>query len=77
MAANQVMQGDGAPESLHPDDIRKDHGGRSYREQRLLRLAKDCLKNPDHNDYALLADAFADFFELIRIAVRQASIICL
>ncbi|KAJ6466820.1 hypothetical protein C8R45DRAFT_909855 [Mycena sanguinolenta] len=62
-------KGNGAPESLHPDDIRKDHGGRCNHEQRLPRLAKDCLKNPD--DYALLADAFADFFELIRIVLKE------
>ncbi|KAJ7802679.1 hypothetical protein B0H13DRAFT_1931733 [Mycena leptocephala] len=60
-------KGDGAPSEAHPDNIRKGHGGKAKFEQRLPRQSKECLENSE--EYAQLADAFEDFFDLIRVAV--------
>ncbi|KAJ7820862.1 hypothetical protein B0H13DRAFT_1921117 [Mycena leptocephala] len=60
-------KGDGAPSEAHPDNIRKGHGGKVNFEQHLPRQSKECLENSE--EYAQLADAFEDFFDLIRVAV--------
>ncbi len=60
-----ISQGTDAPEG-HPDHVRKDHNGRVNFEQRNAHRSKE-MKNTE--EYAILAEAYSDFFELLRIAV--------
>jgi len=62
-------QGTDAPDA-HPDDVRKDHGGRVNFEQRNAHRSKE-MKNTE--EYTILAEVYSDFFELLRIAVRASS----
>jgi hypothetical protein len=62
-------QGNGAPQA-HPDNVRRDHGGRVNFEQRNVHRSKD-MKGP--NEYSVLVEAYTDFFEILRIAVRFVS----
>ncbi|KAJ7665586.1 hypothetical protein B0H17DRAFT_951389 [Mycena rosella] len=61
-------KGNGAPTNIHPDNIRKDHNGRCNFGERLPHQSKEALKNPA--EYAGLAEAYTDFFELIRVAFK-------
>ncbi|KAK7026565.1 hypothetical protein R3P38DRAFT_2705473 [Favolaschia claudopus] len=67
--ARFAEQGDGAPADIHADNLRKDHTGRVNFDQRLPHQSKEIFQNPE--DHALLAEAFADFFELIRVAFKH------
>ncbi|KAK7026970.1 multidrug resistance-associated protein 1 [Favolaschia claudopus] len=56
----------GSPASVHPDHLKKPNKGKVNVQQRMPRQSKELRDN--HEEYALLADAFADFFDLIRVA---------
>lgn len=61
------VQGTNAPDNAHPDNVRRDHKGRVNFEQRNAHRSKD-MKNVEQ--YAILVEAYTDFFELLRVAVR-------
>ncbi|KAJ7649690.1 hypothetical protein FB45DRAFT_1075268 [Roridomyces roridus] len=60
-------KGTGAPTDAHPDTLRKGQGRVNF-EQRNARRSKD-MKNP--NEYPLLVEAYMDFFEILRVALKQ------
>ncbi|KAJ7836547.1 hypothetical protein B0H14DRAFT_3870752 [Mycena olivaceomarginata] len=62
-----ISQGKGAPQA-HPDNVRKDHAGRVNFEQRNVHRSKD-MKDP--NEYSVLVEAYTDFFEILRIALKE------
>ncbi|KAJ7065101.1 hypothetical protein B0H15DRAFT_794627, partial [Mycena belliarum] len=62
-------KGNGAPTDAHPDNLRKAHGGRVNWNQRGPHQSKEILQNP--REYTLLAEAYTDFFELLRIAFKH------
>ncbi|KAJ7509215.1 hypothetical protein B0H11DRAFT_1791472, partial [Mycena galericulata] len=62
-------KGKGAPAGAHPNKVRKDHKGRVNHEQRVPHQSKDILKNTAK--WALLAEAYTDFFEVLRIALKS------
>ncbi|KAJ6529564.1 hypothetical protein DFH09DRAFT_1093976 [Mycena vulgaris] len=62
-------KGKGAPTNTHPDNIRKNHEGRVNFEQRLPHQSKEALKKPV--EHSLLAEAYTDFFELLRVALKH------
>ncbi|KAJ7757360.1 hypothetical protein DFH07DRAFT_742135 [Mycena maculata] len=57
-----------APQDAHPDDIHKDHRGRVNFTQRLPRHSKE-MRNTE--EYTLLAEAYTDFFEILRVALKE------
>ncbi|KAK7033791.1 multidrug resistance-associated protein 1, partial [Favolaschia claudopus] len=60
--------GKGSPADVHPDHLKKPDRGKVNIEQRMPRESKELRDN--HEEYALLAEAFADFFDLIRVALK-------
>ncbi|KAJ7771121.1 hypothetical protein DFH07DRAFT_734921 [Mycena maculata] len=60
-------KGDGAPADVHPDNLRKEGKGKSNLYQRLPRESKELQQNKE--EYKRIADAFTDFFDLVRVAV--------
>ncbi|KAK6989043.1 hypothetical protein R3P38DRAFT_2403674, partial [Favolaschia claudopus] len=60
--------GKGQSADVHPDHLKKTDRGKVNIEQRMPRESKELRDN--HEEYALLAEAFADFFDLIRVALK-------
>ncbi|KAJ7865066.1 hypothetical protein B0H13DRAFT_1560761, partial [Mycena leptocephala] len=58
-----------APKGTHPDLLCKYHRGRCNITQRVPHQSKEILKNPA--EYALLAEAFTDLFEFLRVALKE------
>lgn len=67
------LQGKDAPDGAHPDDVHRDHRGRVNFEQRNAHRSKD-MKNVE--EYSILVEAYTDFFELLRVAVRLVYLFC-
>ncbi|KAF8218030.1 hypothetical protein K438DRAFT_2006955 [Mycena galopus ATCC 62051] len=65
--ARYAEKGKGAPQA-HPDNVRKDHAGRVNLEQRNVHRFKD-MKDP--NEYSVLVEAYTDFFEILRFALKE------
>ncbi|KAJ7465829.1 hypothetical protein B0H11DRAFT_1922105 [Mycena galericulata] len=63
-----VKRGTGAPDT-HPDNVRKDHKGRTNFDQRYVHNTSKEMK--DMEQYAILAEAYSDFFELLRVALKK------
>ncbi|KAJ7191546.1 hypothetical protein GGX14DRAFT_296130, partial [Mycena pura] len=59
--------GKNAPKGVHPDQLRKDHNGRVNFDQRQAHPSKDM----GTAEWALLADAYTDFFEILRVALKK------
>ncbi|KAJ7832109.1 hypothetical protein B0H13DRAFT_1575332, partial [Mycena leptocephala] len=66
--ARFTEKGDGSPDNVHPTDVRRDHGGKVNFTGRFPRQAQELRES--HEEYALLAHAFGDFFDLIRVALK-------
>ncbi|KAJ7646270.1 hypothetical protein DFH06DRAFT_898236, partial [Mycena polygramma] len=67
--ARFAEKGHTAPTDVHPDKLRKDHGGRVNIRGRTPHQSKEILDNP--GEYALLAEAFTDLFEFLRVALKE------
>ncbi|KAJ7826119.1 hypothetical protein B0H14DRAFT_3874122 [Mycena olivaceomarginata] len=67
--ARYAEKGKGAPAGVHPNKLHKKGAARVNLSQRVPHLAKDILDHPQ--EYALLAEAFSDFFEILRVALAQ------
>jgi hypothetical protein len=52
---------------VHPNKVHKKGAARVNLSQRVPHLAKDILDHPQ--EYTLLAEAFSDFFEILRVVV--------
>lgn len=61
-------KGKTAPKGIHPDKLRKNHKGRVNLEQRNPHPSKEMQEHSA--EWAMLAEAYTDFFELLRVAVR-------
>ncbi|KAJ6480031.1 hypothetical protein C8R47DRAFT_961149, partial [Mycena vitilis] len=61
-------QGDGAPDDVHPDNLRKKGKGKSNLSQRGPRESQELRLNKE--EYLRIADAFTDFFDLVRVAFK-------
>ncbi|KAJ7657083.1 hypothetical protein B0H17DRAFT_1213611 [Mycena rosella] len=66
--ARYAEKGGNAPKGGHPDKIRKDHKGRVNFEQRYPHPSKDM---GNVNEYVSLTEAYTDFFELLRVALKE------
>ncbi|KAJ7024503.1 hypothetical protein C8F04DRAFT_892251, partial [Mycena alexandri] len=66
--ARYAEKGTNAPDNAHPDNVRRDHKGRVNFEQRNAHRSKD-MKNVEQ--YAILVEAYTDFFELLRVALKE------
>ncbi|KAJ7500567.1 hypothetical protein B0H11DRAFT_2189430 [Mycena galericulata] len=66
--ARYAEKGTTAPKDSHPDNVRKDHRGRVNFEQRFPHASKE-MRNTE--EYALLAEAYTDFFEILRVALKE------
>ncbi|KAJ7456869.1 hypothetical protein B0H11DRAFT_1617531, partial [Mycena galericulata] len=62
-------KGHSAPKNIHPDKIKKAHGGRVNITQRTPHKSKELLDQPE--EYAILAEAFTDFFQILRVALEK------
>ncbi|KAJ7648969.1 hypothetical protein DFH06DRAFT_931479, partial [Mycena polygramma] len=62
-------KGDGAPKDVHPDNVHKTGKGKSHLFQRLPRESKELQEHKE--EYKRIADAFTDFFDLIRVAFKH------
>jgi hypothetical protein len=62
------FKGYGAPKGVHPNNIQRKHRGRVNIKQRVPYMSKSILQNPV--EYSILAEAFTDLFELLRVAVN-------
>ncbi|KAJ7258525.1 hypothetical protein C8J57DRAFT_1515837 [Mycena rebaudengoi] len=66
-------KGHGAPEGVHPNNVQRENQrenrGHVNITQRGPYPSKDILKNP--SEYFILAEAFTDFFELLRVALKS------
>ncbi|KAJ7084734.1 hypothetical protein C8R43DRAFT_965246 [Mycena crocata] len=62
------QNGKKAPKGVHPNKVRKSHRGKVNFTQRVPHHSKD-MKNSAK--WALLAEAYTDFFELIRVALEE------
>ncbi|KAJ7745246.1 hypothetical protein B0H14DRAFT_3606520 [Mycena olivaceomarginata] len=67
--ARYAEKGKGAPAGVHPNKVHKKGAARVNLSQRVPHLAKDILDHPQ--EYTLLAEAFSDFFEILRVALAQ------
>ncbi|KAJ7771977.1 hypothetical protein DFH07DRAFT_953265 [Mycena maculata] len=61
-------KGDGAPADVHPDNLCKEGKGKSNLYQRLPRESKELQQTKE--EYKRIADAFTDFFDLVRVAFK-------
>ncbi|KAJ7843523.1 hypothetical protein B0H14DRAFT_3456081 [Mycena olivaceomarginata] len=64
--ARYAEKGKGAPAGVHPNKVHKKGAVQVNLSQRVPHLAKDILDHPQ--EYTLLAEAFSDFFEILRLA---------
>ncbi|KAJ6624585.1 hypothetical protein B0H10DRAFT_2323531, partial [Mycena sp. CBHHK59/15] len=62
-------KGKDVPTGAHPNNIRKDHRGRVNFDQQVPHSSKDIQQ--DLNGYALLAEAYTDFFELLWVVLKH------
>ncbi|KAJ7257013.1 hypothetical protein C8J57DRAFT_983124, partial [Mycena rebaudengoi] len=66
--ARSGEKGYGAPKGVHPNNIQRKHRGRVNIKQRVPYMSKSILQNPV--EYSILAEAFTDLFELLRVALK-------
>ncbi|KAJ7737298.1 hypothetical protein B0H16DRAFT_1210866, partial [Mycena metata] len=61
--------GETAPQDVHPHKVRKTNVTRVNITQRVPYMSKEILDKP--REYALLADALSDFFEVVRVSITH------
>ncbi|KAJ7035461.1 hypothetical protein C8F04DRAFT_896063, partial [Mycena alexandri] len=65
--ARFAEKGDTAPKDIHPNKCRKAGVTRVNLTQRVPHQSADIINNPE--EYVALADAFTNYFEIVRVAL--------